>query len=213
MIQRCLAKDPEQRFAGAAALAEALLAFAPVPARTAIGTFTSTTAPAVRRGSLMSRFGLARATPVLVTSTLPSWARTEPPPSRRHLPALLVAGACLFVGVGAAFVLLRPAPTTLTPARPASERHRGASAESAVIAPPARREELPRVAPLGPVLAEPVRSTAAVPTPSVAPSANAPKPTSSSTNAPKPTSSSAVAPVRPRKGPVERDSRNSVWGR
>jgi serine/threonine-protein kinase len=200
VIDRCLAKDPEERFATATALADALLAFAPSLSRTSIGPLTSTTAPEARKSSLRRRFGLFRPGLGVITSTLPSWARTAPPSGgRRRWPVLLFATVCV-VALGAAYFLRRQ--TSLSPARHAAELDGAASVTPAT--PAQTRPEPPLVAPLGPALAG--SGAPASPAPSAARAA-----TAASTNQPIPSSTAARAPAR--KAPAERDSKTSVWGR
>lgn len=238
VIMKCLAKEPQQRFASAAALAEALLAFTPVPARTSLGPAGSTPSPEGRKSSLRSRLGLLRAASGVVTSTIPSWAHTPSPPrTRRRAPALL-AGISALVVLGAAALLLRH---TSTPADTSGI----SSAESDVTSvPPAKAaagsvREQPLVAPLGP-LTQPIeapaisaaapRGAARVPS-AAAGAASAATATSASrlpvtakANVPgtakpggpgtaKPGVPVTAQPARARKAAAERDSKSSVWSR
>jgi serine/threonine-protein kinase len=208
VIEKCLAKHPEQRFASAGALAEALLAFAPIPSRTSIGPLTSTTAPVARKTSLKSRFARLRPALGVVTSTLPSWARTAPPfGGRRHWPALLLLTACA-LAFGAAYFLRRQLPANVSPTGHTAALDSGASLASGTIS-AAGHTPSPRVAPLGPPLPHAKASVSAAPSaPSRASTAIFKKPLPSSTL---PSSTAARAPVR--RAPAERDSKTSVWAR
>jgi serine/threonine protein kinase len=198
VIDKCLAKDPEQRFATAAALADALVSFAPLPSRTSIGPLTSTTAPEARKSSFKRRFGLG-----VVTSTLPSWAHTAPSSGgRRRWPVFLFASVCV-VALGTAYFVRRQT-AAVSPTRHAAGLDGGSSVTPPAPAEP-RPEPAPLVAPLGPPL-PPASETSASPARSALRATSA-----ASTSKPIPSSTAVRAPVR--KAPAERDSNTSVWGR
>jgi len=221
VIMKCLAKDAEQRFATAAELAEALLAFAPVPARTSMASFGSTPPPDARKSTLRRRFGLLRGGNGVVSSTLPSWAHTPPPPgSRRRVSALLLGVSAVCV-LGVAFLALRrtAAPAADTGAVTAPDAPPVAVPEPSVNAASEAMREQPLVAPLGPVLppAVPLPSVSAFPVTTSAPSAapRAPSAIASATPAPiaKPNVAATGSPARPRKPVAERDPKSTVWSR
>jgi serine/threonine protein kinase len=222
LLMKCLEKDPERRFATVAALAEALLPFAPVPARTSIGSLTTTPPPATRRSSRMGRLGWLRGASGVPTSTLPSWAHTPPPPgARRRLP-LALFGAAAIAALGVLVVSIRKVPEASVDARNASS---AASGEGGLGAPKTAAESArvePVVAPLGPVPPPRELPSAAHVAPSALPMGapvaptRAASATTSASPSPALVKSSvppAIAPARPRKPTSERDPKSSVWSR
>ncbi len=217
VIMRCLAKEPAQRFATASALAEALFPFAPVPARTSMGSLGSTPPPETRKSSLISRFSLRRGGSGVVTSTLPSWAHTPPPPgARRHLPMLLLAGVGV-VALGAVLLLVRRGSDTPAGASSSSSAPDGVRESPASDTLGADERETPVVAPLGPVppselvaSASAARADSSAPPATSAPAVTASAPAAAAQDKPRVTGS---APARPRKPASERDPKSSVWSR
>lgn len=220
VILKCLAKDAEQRFATAAELAEALLGFAPVPARTSIGSLGSTPPPDARKSTLRRRFGLLRAGTGVVSSTLPSWAHTPPPPGSRRRVSTLVLGVSAVCVLAVALLLLRRA--TAPSADPSATTAANATAAEPAVPPVKAADapgEGPLVSPLGPVSAPEALVPSASAARAVTGAASAPRAVASAiasaspATMAKPSVSATGASARPRKPVSERDPKSSVWSR
>jgi serine/threonine protein kinase len=225
IINTCLAKDPQQRYATAGDLAAALFALAPHGRRTSVRAVTPGDL-ASRATSVRSRWGLPGAPRKLgrFTLTEAGWARAPASGRRRRLSWLLSASA--FVGLGTVGWLLFRAPPAMdiSPALPSAAGH-GASTQLRQQT-PAPPRTLGEAAPEIPAAPAPSASGLLEPlTPSTSPSAsrlNHPRALTSSTpsaaNAPRTERAiatekrlpSATPPSRPA---TERDSKSAIWTR
>jgi eukaryotic-like serine/threonine-protein kinase len=231
IVNTCLAKEPEKRYATAAELAAALSAFVPQARRTP-GRAVTLGDVAERTSTVRSRVGLPGSSRKLgrFTLTQAGWARSAASSRRWGLSWFLSASA--FVGLGVVgWQLFRAEPTSrdISPTLPSAAGPASTAQPSA--APPA-----PSALDWGeepfPVPAVPTPTASALadqPTPSAAPSvprSNHPRSMTPSTpkksgatagsaerRAPANEKKKLPAAVTPLPPPTERDSKSSIWTR
>jgi eukaryotic-like serine/threonine-protein kinase len=218
IIHKCLAKDPEQRYATVGDLAAALSEFAPLPLWPSMQPVAPTdVSDAAQSGRATRR---ASGKPGRLSSTQPGWVHSSPPLGGRRRVSLILGAAALVLVSGAAWLVF--------PAKSAKlyDSSASASSVSATGALPVTDSTGPHqpaitAVPLGPVespVGAPEVTAGTAPRAAVrtAPSgrvpfapASAPRGTLDAKQAPS-TSSTAV---RTRKPTTERDSKSSVWTR
>jgi serine/threonine-protein kinase len=227
IINTCLAKDPQQRYATAGELAAALWAFAPQGRRTSVRASTLG-GVASRATSLRSRLGLPGASHKLgrFTLTEAGWARSSASGRRRRLSWFLSGSAFVGVGIlGWLFFRAQPSNLDISPT------------PSSAAGPPSGvqlHQEPPAPAALD--LAEPPSAVAAVPAPTAServdliPSPAPSVPRSSHPGSPSTPKDSGATPARALRGtpanerklpapttssrpPTERDSKSAIWTR
>jgi serine/threonine protein kinase len=233
VIHRCLAKEPDERYATAFELAAALAEFAPPPVRSSTQPAASAVLEANKTGS--GPLGVRRASgrPARLTSTQPGWAHSSPHFAvRRRLSWFLSVSALLSLGAGAWFVFREKSAETAGSEHPA---HASSSEIASSMGSTLSTRTPVTAEPSGPPLVTPEASAAEVAAPPSGPSAAPPilprakdgRLKSSSTRAgsggPAPSAAGAMPQAKPstpaaaatvsRKPTTERDSKSSIWTR
>jgi eukaryotic-like serine/threonine-protein kinase len=226
IINTCLAKEPEQRYATAGDLAAALAALAPHGRRTSVRAVTPGDV-ASRTTSVRSRWGLPGAPRKLgrFTLTEAGWARSPASGRRRRLSWFLSASAFLGLGTVGWLLFRAPPAVDISPAPPsAAGPGSGAQLRQSTPALTGSLAEAPLESsaappPSAPRVLEPLAASAA---PSVSrlghprslasstPSAASSPRTERGATANEKRLPSATTPLRPA---TERDSKSAIWTR